>query len=367
MVFQYHDKMAHIKTYSYDDLCDRIDRWKMFYIEQYCVQPGQTILIDFSVMTIDYFASVFAAAELGLVLINGVPATWRIRNSKENNPIPTGLEPIDYILDFGTKSDWDHQLYTALSKDVVVNAYWQDYQVKDTAQLASVKNDIRCTDELVLTKDLVTGAAATHKKITAVSQRMATILGYSNTDSILHTRNLHLLDYNFCWNFLPGFMLCREHFVFNDVDVPGGNDYLSMLSEFITDNRINFIPIDHVVPGSLTGLLKNISAVDFDLTVNTTAAINREAVKLMREKNIRAINRLFCTNPRNAGMLIKTVDKDTPDSRLQMNNFGAPRDNFFQFKLDNHVLYYSCPDLGEDWQTDGNQFIFSNSEYHFAG
>ena len=87
----------------------------------------------------------------------------------------------------------------------------------------------------------------------------------------------------------------------------------------------------------------------------------------MREKNIAGINRVFCTNSTNAGILVKQVSKDTPDSQLQMNNFGTPVDDFFQFRLDNNVLYYACPALEEDWQTDGNKFIFSNGEYHFAG
>ena len=367
MVFQYHDKMTHVKTYTYDDVCDRIDRWKMFYIEQYDVQAGQTILIDFNVMTVDYFASVFAAAELGLTLISGVPATWRKQNGKDTDGVPAVTDSVDYILDFDTKSNWDHQLYATLSKNIVPNAYWQDYQVKDSAQLATVKDDIRCADDTVLTQDLATGATATHKKIVTLSQRLGTILGYTNNSSILHTKNIHLLDSNFCWNFLPGFAQCREHFVFNDVDVPPGNEYSTMLAEFVADNQINFVSISHVVPGDLVRLLKDLSPVNFDLTINTTAPITREAAKLMREKNITGINRLFCTNSTNAGILIKQVNKNTPDTQLQMNNFGTPVDDFFQFKLDNNTLYYACSSLDEDWQTDGSKFIVSNGAYHFAG
>jgi hypothetical protein len=380
MVFQYYDKMTHVKTYNYEDLCDRIDRWKMFYIEQYQVQPGQTVLIDFSIMTIDYFASVFAAAELGLVLVNGVPAAWRKQNGKDTDAIPVVTEQVDYVLDFDTKSEWDHQLYAALSNNIVPNAYWQDYQVKDTAQLSTVKDDIRCTDDSVLSWDLSTGTRATHKKISVLSQRLGTILGYNKDSSILHTRNLHLLDFNFCWSFLPGFINCREHFVFNDVDVPpvidfhhyrpgapSNDDYSCLLSEFIMDNRINFVSLGHAVPGVLINLLKEIGTVDFDLTINTTAPVTREIVKLLREKNIAGINRVFCTSSRNAGMLVRQVTKDTPDNRLQMNNFGAPADDFFQFRLDNNTLYYSCLAVDEGWQTDGHQFILSNGEYHFAG
>jgi hypothetical protein len=133
------------------------------------------------------------------------------------------------------------------------------------------------------------------------------------------------------------------------------------------DNRINFVSLGHAVTGVLSNLLRAIGTVDFSLIINTTALVNRETVKLLREKNIAGINRLFCTNSRNAGILTRQVTKDTPDNRLQMNNFGAPADDFFQFRLDNNTLYYSCPALDEGWQTDGHQFILSNGEYHFAG
>ena len=363
MVFQYHDKLAHIKTYSYEDFCDRIDRWKMFYVEQYNAQPGQTVLVDFTKMTIDYFASIFAAAELGLILITGVPNEWRKQNGKDTDVIPTVAVQVDYILDFDTKSDWDHKLYAALGKNVIPNAYWQDYQVKNKDQLRTIKDLIHCRDDSVLTLNLATQSTATHKEIVAVSRRLSDILGYNDQASAVHTKNMHLLSSNFCWSFLPAFMVCREHFVFNDSDVPGSNDYFYILGEFVLENNINFVSIDHIVPKSLVTFLKDIGSVQFDLHINTTDAINREAVNQLKIKNIKSINGIFGSN----GLFVKKVDANTPAHQLQMNNFGAPVDDFYQFQIDNNQLYYSCPSLNKDWQTDNDLFIVKNGEYHYAG
>lgn len=365
--FQYHDKMVHIKTYVHEDLCARIDRWKMFYIEQYNAQPGQTILIDFVVMTIDYFASVFAAAELGLVLVNGVPTEWRKQNGKEDMPVPQIETQIDYILNFDTKSDWDHALYTALGKNVIPNAYWQDYQVVDNELLNSVKDIVRCTEDSILTLDLRDHSTATHKKIFATSKRLASVLGYTTWGSMVHTKNMHLLDSNFCWSLLPSFMTTRHHYVFNDADVPNGSDYFDMLGAFVVENRINFVSVNHVVAGALKRLLTAVGAVDFDLTINTTAAVGRDIADLMQRNNVKGVNGIFGNSSKTMGLFVRRVDATTDRSRLQLNNFGAPVDDFYEFQLNNHQLYYKCSTLNEDWQTDGDLFILTNNEYHYAG
>jgi hypothetical protein len=67
------------------------------------------------------------------------------------------------------------------------------------------------------------------------------------------------------------------------------------------------------------------------------------------------------------GLFVRRVDATTDRSRLQLNNFGAPVDDFYEFQLNNHQLYYKCSTLNEDWQTDGDLFILTNNEYHYAG
>ena len=366
-VFHYHDKLMLIKSYTYDDICDRIDRWKMFYIEQYQVKAGQTILVDFHNMSIDYFASIFAALELGLVLVNGVPDTWRKQNGKDDEPIPTNLDTIDYILAFDIKSDWDSKLYNTLSKNVIPAEYWADFQVKDKTLLSTVKDIIQCSDSSIATIDLLTQTTATHKKISLSSQRLSTLLGYTNEDSILHTKNIHLLDLNLCWNFLAGFITCREHYVFNDSDAPSNDDYFYLLGEFVKENEINCVPISGLLAGSLASFLKEITPVTHTVKITTKGPVTRGMLGLIKEKNINIINRLFGKQSHQVGFFIKQITADSDPGTLQLNNFGMPADDFYQFKIENNVLYYACPTFNEDWQTDGDQFIVANGEYHYAG
>ena len=56
------------KTYNYKEFCLIIDKWKAILIEQYNVQPGQTIVLDAG-PHVRYYALIFAAAELGLAFV----------------------------------------------------------------------------------------------------------------------------------------------------------------------------------------------------------------------------------------------------------------------------------------------------------
>jgi hypothetical protein len=339
----------------------------MFYIEQYQVEPGQTILVDFHIMSIDYFASIFAALELGLVLINGVHDTWRKQNNNDNKTSLSNLTAIDYILAFDIKSKQTSNLYNILSKNVIPSEYWADFQVKDKTLLTTVKDIIRCTDNSVATIDLSTQKTATHKKILLSSQRLSALLGYTNEDSILHTKNIHLIDVNLCWNFLAGFITCQEHYVFNDSDAPSADDYFYLLGEFVKENKINCVPISGLAPGVLAIFLKEITPVTHTVKITTRGTVTRGMIGLMKEKNISTINKLFGKQSHQIGFFIKQITTDSDPSALQLNNFGKPADDFYQFKIENNTLYYACPTFNEDWQTDGDQFIVSNGEYHYAG
>jgi hypothetical protein len=366
-VFHYHDKLMLIKSYTYEDICDRIDRWKMFYLEQYQVEAGQTILVDFHNMSVDYFASIFAALELGLVLVNRVPNTWRIQNGKDDEPIPATDINVDYILAFDIKSDWDLKLYNTLSKNVVLNEYWSDFQVKDKELLATVKDVIRASDDSVAAVDLTTQTTTSHKKLLASSQRLSTALGYADDDSILHTKNMHLLDLNLCWNLLAGFMTCREHYVFNDCDAPSTEDYFYLLGEFVKENEINCVPVTGLLTGALNSFLKELTPVSHTVKITTKGPVARGVLATMKAKNISVINRLYGNLPHQVGFFIKQITADSDPTRLQLNNFGLSIDDFYQFKIENNKLYYACPAFNEDWQTDGDLFIISNNEYHYAG
>jgi acyl-coenzyme A synthetase/AMP-(fatty) acid ligase len=99
-----------VKTYTRDEFCTLIDRWKIVLVDKYDVKPGQTIC-PLLWPSISYYALVFAAAELGLTFIVGWPHCEAERDLYDHKVSMWGK--IDYVVIHSDHAKPDHPKYVS--------------------------------------------------------------------------------------------------------------------------------------------------------------------------------------------------------------------------------------------------------------
>ncbi len=86
-------------TYTKQDLITKIDYWKYLLKYEYKATTGESILIGLQKIGVDYFAIIFAAAELSLkIVVVDYNRTDNFKNAEYNDPKTKLLAPIDIFL-----------------------------------------------------------------------------------------------------------------------------------------------------------------------------------------------------------------------------------------------------------------------------
>jgi len=343
---QYFHSGQFVKSHDYTAICRSIDLWKMFFVEAYKAQPGQTVLLDFDKIYVDYIGAFFACAELKLILID------RISNSK-----------IDYYVDFREKTDLTESS-TPTAANIILKDYWLDYRPKDKDLLASINNTILSTDTDQLT------TSVTHDAAYKQSGRFVNLLRVVKGESGLLIQNIHHHTYSLCYHFLPVLMQCDTVYTWAVVDNLGNsnNQELHYLSDFINENKINHVAVSAYPSSAVTDYLSTTPAATHKLKLKTVNHITRKTVELIKEKNVDAVYSIFLSADTTVGYFVKTATANTDMTTFSRVGYDAPTDELYQFEVRNHDLYVASANLGIEWTTTGDKFIITQSgEYQYSG
>jgi acyl-CoA synthetase (AMP-forming)/AMP-acid ligase II len=365
-----HNTKELLCSYDYKNFCRLIDHWKIFLIEKHNVRPGQTICPAIG-PNIFYYAMLFAAAELGLVLIVDHPHAYK----EEDLQLPKMKihGKIDFISTAKFLHDPEHPnyIYWEEQRDLTygnVMLYEEDYhnyEIKDIALFNKMSDTIWATPSSPLVYSSTSGPIGmpkkivnTHEKIYLMAQRLGAFYVEKNS-KILHIQMIHH-GASMCNHFLPGFMLGKEQFTFAT-----SIGFIPGMAEFINDNEINQLFL--MTPWMLTDYLKNTKPAKHKINIITLLQITTEVLTLVKKKNINFIKSLFGDTAIGSGFFIKTVDQTTDLESYDVNNMGPALDDFFQFELRKNCLYVLCPTLNEDWATSNDQFEKIGDDYYFQG
>lgn len=335
-----------VKSTGYTAICQNIDLWKTFFVEVYNAQPGQTVLLDFDKISVEYIGAFFACAELNLTLVDRTPTDTKI----------------DFYIDFRDETDLT-VLTRPVTDNLILKDYWFDYRPKDRELLASM------TDKVVAVgTDLLTGTVS-HTSAYEQSCRFVKLLDFTKGETGLLIQNIHHRTYPLCYHFLPVLMQCDNVYTWGVMDNLGGADKeLDYISEFVNENKINHVPISAYPVTAIADYLAKTMPVTHSLKLKTTNLVNRKAVELLKEKNVERIYSLFVSSDNTVGYFIKSVTPTIDMSTFSRLGYNVPTDDFYQFDLQDHNLYVACPTLGIERTATGDKFILTQSgEYHYSG
>jgi hypothetical protein len=365
-----HSTKEYISSYDYKSFCRLIDHWKIFLIEKHNVKPGQTICPIVG-PNIFYYAMLFAAAELGLIII----VDWAHAHTEEDLQLQKMkiYGKIDFISTAKFLHNPKHPSYVYWEKQrdlmygnvMLYEEDYHDYEIKDIELFNKMADTIWATPNSPLVYSCTSGLISktkkivnTHEKIYLMAQRLGAFYVEKNS-SILHSQMIHHGS-SMCHHFLPGFMLGKEQFTFATT-----LGYTPGMAEFVNDNKINQLFL--MTPWMMTGYLKNTKPAKHKINIITLFQITADLVPLVKEKNINFIKSLFGETSIGSGFFIKTVDQTTDLESYDVTNMGPVLDDFFQIELRKNYLYVSCPALNEDWATSNDRFEKIGNDYYFQG
>ena len=355
-----------VQSIDYAEFCGMINFWKMFFVEQYVVIPGQRIFIV-GTPGYNYYGAVFAAMELGLVLILDWPHCY----SEEDlsNYKVTMFGTIDYLVyldsaDPKENIQWDQERNRRFVRNVITLDDFQAYNIQDGTRYQQVSEMICCAPNDIVVEYPSSGTTGnpkkitnTHRKIYLMSQRIARMFNFAATDNILHLTNLNH-GHGLCLHFLPAFMTSNKHYSTSPNNFSG-------LVKFISDKKINRALL--YTSQLLIDFLEQTEKLYHPLRILTLYQITPEIIRLMRDKGVAQINSTFGDTAIGAGFLLKTETPNTDLTNYSPSNYGPKVDDFWQFDIRDGVLWVKSDVLEQDWATSNDQFEIIDDCYYFRG
>ena len=367
-----------IKTYDRAGFYELIDRWKIFLVENYNVQPGQTIAMELAPGLI-YYALVFASAELGLTFIIDWPLCYEEQDLKTAKVTMWGQ--IDYIVSHthhemschvkGQQpwSEWTHQRNLKFGKTFIYEDKMFEYDINSSKRTTEISNAIHATPNTPLIYFCSSGTTGTpkklmntHGKVHRIAKRF-TGLNFTKGLRILNFNNLHH-GASMTYHFLPTFMVGSE--LFTAVGCYGPTELgIGGVVEFILKHQLNqmfLYRMDHV-----EYFLRTMPRVDWTVNITTLLQITPEMINLLKEKNVNWICSPFGDTSIGQAIFNKKVDQTTDLATYDVTNQGYPLDNFYQVEVRDGSLWIAIPELNQEWRTSGDAFEMINGEFYFRG
>jgi hypothetical protein len=347
---------------DYDQFCNMIDQWKSLLIEKYQVCPGKKIVLEFVMPNAHYYSAVFAAFELGLIIISEWPEAFNENDIHDHRMTMHGR--IDYAIIHHGQLEPCHDYYNYWNlRRTLANV---DHIITDLDfgrhQAQQLKYPILCNEDM----DLMWGASGgttgpakqirhTHRWIYVQAQRLTQHLNCHHNDHVLHIQNLLYGGGVYTW-FLPTWMTANEH----SVCVTNNIETITATVKKLKITKL------HTHTQALTlKFLKDTDKLDHTLDIMTFYNLPLDAIELVKQKNIYSVRSSFGDAMIGAVVFLKIVDKNF--SITESNYVGDVVDNFYDLKIVDGILWMSIPSLGQEWKTSGDRFTYKNGKYYFHG
>lgn len=361
-----------------DQLCNMIDFWKILLYEKYEARPGQKILLEFNLTNAYYYSAIFAAWELGLIMIVDWPHAYSYDDAVSYRMTMHGKIDIAILYhrqvdpnDKDFYSYWDLERNKLNCKHIVTDKDFDSYTIQDHNLFQWLKShSMTVSDDHAVwtasggTTGLPKQIKISHKEIVLQAKRLCKHLNFIQGENTLHTNNLHH-GASMCYHFLPSFMMSKNHYVFNG-DVGDSSKYFKDLCKYTIDNKINKILLYSA--DKLINFLTTIDILTHHLDIVTLFYVNRQCIELLNAKNIASIRNVFGDTTIGYGFLVKVVDQNTDPDSYVVSKIGPKLDDFFDFKIENEHLYVKAIGLGEtEWRTSHDRFALIDNNFHFYG
>jgi len=356
----------HSGTVNYAEFSTLVDRWKTLLVKEYGAKSGQRIVLEFIDPDPVYYAAVFAAFELGLILIAEWPPAFDEEDVVSHRMTMHGR--IDFaIVEHSqtrplnpTYNYWNHRRNTANVDHVITDAEFKQYTDIDSAIADTVYAQPE-DDAIWGASGGTTGLArqnkTTHHRTFLYAQRFIKPLNYKETDHCLHITSL-LYGAGMAYYFLPTWMTAREHTLVAIKDV-------KQLIQVIEDKKINKVKLHTLA--LILEYLEQTHRLDHDLDILSIFNINDRAVVQIKEKNIKSVRMVFGDTTIALGFFYKVMDQSTTPTTYKRGCVGQPVDSLYEFEIRDGILYIAIPSLNQEWRTSQDRFTTDGQYYYFFG
>jgi len=364
-------------VFDYDQFSRMVDYWKFMLVEKYNVQHGQTVMIEFNLTNIYYFTAIFAAWELGLVLI----VDWIHAYSEQecHGKSFTIHGQIDHAIVYSEQLnpnnkkfylEWDVYRTRLHCRNVITEIDFNNYEIKDHSKFAEIAETVYARPDSQAIWTATSGSTGDpkqqridHRSVFLQAKRLINHLNFKPEQSVLHTHNVHH-GASACYHFLPSLMTSTNHYVMN---YEHWNDtHNKQLADFIESRKINKIFL--YTPDKILAYLNSTDPLQHEVEITTLYFCTKEIVNLAKEKNIKGIYSVFGDTTIAYGFLVKVVDLQQSLNTYEPSCIGPQLDDFFDFKIQDGHLYIRSSGLGKtEWQTSKDNFELKDNKYYFLG
>jgi acyl-CoA synthetase (AMP-forming)/AMP-acid ligase II len=373
VVKQHSIDRSQVTLFNYEDFCGMINFWKIVLVEKYQAKSGQTVMIEFLSPNIYYFTAIFAAFELGLVLIVDWPHAKNEDDVKSHRMTMHGK--IDFaIVNYGqTQPDdphydyWDYRRTTENCNVVITDRDFDIYVIQDPELYTKISTEIYATPESDAiwsasggTTGLAKQTRVTHRQTYLEAERLIKPLGFSRDDISLHVRNLHH-GASMVYHWLPSIMVAKEHLFFTY------HHHVKEIVPTIISEKITKVQL--YTQQTVLDYLHETPRLDHALDIITLFNTTDKAIDLIKEKNINSVRVVFGDTTIGLGFFVKIIDQSITEQEFikSRNCVGKKFDDHFDFKIENGVLHIAVPCLNKGWATSGDRFECVNDLYYFYG
>lgn len=311
---------------NYQDIVDSILHWKNILVELANFKPGEKFGVGSSYCDLTYLTAIFAGIELGGKIIV-MPSTYS--GKKLIGPISTWIYQDDFSkgISDGTTVGHAH------------NIPWSTFfSFKSRYNTFDHLDHRACCDTDTVLTTTTSGSGGTprvveysHRLFDDIRQRSIKIFDLKADDRILHLSNMHHGGTGGVF-FLPSLSACRYHYYFDGLNL----DKIKELVDLVKQEKITkaMFPNNLVVDR----FLKELSWLDHDMEIYVNQANDKNWVKLVKQKNIKAIHSLFGSTETLGPIFLNTIHRYS-DLDHDVLNYGKLLDDFYSIQLqDNHVV-----------------------------
>lgn len=324
---------------TYSDLIKLIDRWKIILVTKYRVTPGKKIGFTVGITDLRYFSLFFAAAELGMPF---VVYQRPMKDIDLHNYKIDVFSPIDImIIDESTEIDPLCSKFANIHSRTVIHLKeidsWVNIEDPVNREIAA-KIFSNPSDTFLLTTssgstDVPKIITHTHEFFYDLCSRNSEVMGFTETDSIMHIRNLHHGS-SVSVFFLPSLKKCSYHSYLN-FDENEIQDAIKHLIRFRVTKLC--VPYNTIID-ELFRWFKITNLKVTNLEIYNLASFKKDWIYECHNGIIKSISSIFGCNETGGPIFLPSMNINTKED-FDKANMGKLLDDFYEVKIQDGKLY----------------------------
>lgn len=346
--------------YSYQEFEDIVDRIKDYFLCNYEIKPGETVLIGYSGTCLSKIASVFACLELGLS-ISIIDYSMTVV-SPESTTKTQLLSPIHYFIceDDSFLRDHPKSKYSILIKHCLNTIYSKDIANHQYTKKTNYDYEVSIDPKSIAMRCTSSGTTGTPKIIEHSHEFLFDLCQRNSKMFYGNIVNEKCLGHGSgpATYFIPTLMSKDVKSVFNYWG--DGCDFNN--KRYFMRNKNIFDHIMIAYTHDIDGYLKNINEENppSRTTIYTLSTIKKEWVSFVKENKIKNIVSLFGTSETSGPIFINQAN----DENFVQNKFTLV-DDYYEISFnEKRLLEVNIPTYNKKICTNDEFLIDNNRFYH---